>query len=121
PTTLGLCGIAPPAWMKGFDYSHYRINKQSKSNEPDSAFLQFVEPTGHDDSVDKPWRGLITKDNWKIVYFKNKIWLMFNLEKDPYEMVNLAHNPAYNKKRSELKNRLKKWIRETQDDFFLPK
>jgi hypothetical protein len=30
--------------------------------EPDSAYLQSVIPTMHADSVDKPWRGIVTRD-----------------------------------------------------------
>jgi arylsulfatase A-like enzyme len=47
PTTLGLCGIPKSEWMAGTDYSGYRLRGKTVENEPDSAFLQLVAPTGH--------------------------------------------------------------------------
>ena len=58
PTTLGLCGIAPPPWMAGTDYSGYRIPGRPVVDEPDSAYLQIVVPTRHFDSVDRPGAAL---------------------------------------------------------------
>ncbi len=119
PTALKLCGIDVPEWMKGTDYSHYRFGNRN-GDEPDSAYIQSVIPTGHGDSVDKPWRGVVTRDGWKYVCFESVAWLMFDLNRDPYELVNVAHNPAYAGKRKSLNDRLKKWIEDTGDKFALP-
>jgi arylsulfatase A-like enzyme len=119
-TTLGLCGIARPEWMRGADYSHYRIGRGRGPAEPDSAYLQSVVPTGHGDSVDKPWRGIVTKDGWKYVCFGGISWLMFHLAEDPYEQVNLAHNPKYRAERRKLIARLRQWVADTGDKFSLP-
>ena len=68
PTTLGLAGLAKPAWMEGTDWSHYRVRRPgTKPSEPDSAYLQNVFPTGHADSINKPYRGIVTRDGWKYV------------------------------------------------------
>ncbi len=120
PTTLGLCGIAQPNWMEGTDYSHRRLAKEPKRAEPDSAFLQSVVPTMHADSVDKPWRGIVTRDGWKYTCFDHVSWLMFNLNEDPYEQANLAHNVKYRKERKTLIDRLRQWISDTGDKFTLP-
>ena len=120
PTTLGLCGIDKPAWMEGTDYSHRRLSSRPDASEPDSAFLQSVIPTGHADSVDQPWRGVITVDGWKYVALPNIPWLLFNLEEDPYEQVNVAHNSKYHEIRGRLNNRLREWIADTNDQFTLP-
>lgn len=120
PTTLGLCGIDVPDWMQGTDYSGYRIPGREVTNEPDSAFLQLCVETRHPDSVDRPWRGIVTKDGWKYVVLEGQPWLMFNLNEDPYEQVNLAHNSRYAAKRRELQARLEKWIVDTGDEFALP-
>ena len=120
PTTLGLCGIEVPEWMEGTDYSYTRLSwKERPQNIPDSAYLQSVIPTEDYDSIDRPWRGLVTNDGWKYVCFENTPWLMFDLKKDPYEMCNLAHNPKYKEKRAELHERLRKWISDTDDNFRL--
>ncbi len=120
PTTLGLCGIRKPGWMEGTDYSHRRLQKPEAAAEPDSAYLQNVVPTGHGDSVNLPYRGVITKDNWKFVCFEGTPWLMFNLSDDPYELANLAHNNRYRVERKRLLDRLRQWVNETGDNFRVP-
>lgn len=123
PTTLSLCGITPPAWMQGKDFSFLRkpaTNRTEEEAEPDSVFLQCVIPTGHGDSVDRAWRGIVTKDGWKYVCFEGTDWLLFDLNTDPYEAVNLAHNSKYNEKRCELRQQLRQWVEETGDRFRVP-
>jgi arylsulfatase A-like enzyme len=87
---------------------------------PDSAYLQCVEATGHPDSVDRPWRGLVTLDGWKYVCLEHQPWLMFNLNEDPWETANLAHNTVFKAQRSRLHDRLAQWVVETGDSFALP-
>ncbi|WP_157950112.1 sulfatase family protein [Vallitalea okinawensis] len=120
PTTLGLCNIDAPDWMEGTDYSHYRLRGRRVMEEPDSAYLQSVIPTGHGASVNRPWRGILTRDGWKYVCFEKTPWMLFNLNEDPYEQVNLAHDNVYKEKHKELNDRLARWIEETDDTFELP-
>lgn len=120
PTTLGLCGIDKPSWMEGTDYSYYRLRGRRQPSEPDSAYLQCVVPTGHGNSINKPYRGLVTRDGWKYVCFENVSWLMFNLNEDPYELMNLAHNNGYRAQRKLLIERLKQWVADTGDKFAVP-
>ncbi len=119
-TSLGLCGIEPPHWMRGFDYSGLFVRDRKGVELPDSAFLQLVVPTGHGDSVDRTWRGIVTNDNWKYVCLEGQPWLMFNLNEDPYEQVNLAHNTRFAAERRRLQARLASWIADTGDKFELP-
>ncbi|MCC7492463.1 MAG: sulfatase [Fimbriimonadaceae bacterium] len=120
PTSLGLCGLPVPAWMQGTDYSHRRLRGKAPVEEPDSAFLQLVVPTGHGHSTDRPWRGLVTRAGWKYVCLEHQAWLLFNLNEDPYEQANLAHNTAFATERRRLHERLRQWIAETGDEFALP-
>ena len=120
PTTLGLCGLNAPDWMQGTDYSGFRVGGKERGDVPDSAFMQMVVPTMHGDSVDRPWRGLVTVDGWKYVALEGQPWLMFDLNRDPYEQMNLAHNTRYKDKRRQLNQRLARWIDETGDAFDLP-
>jgi arylsulfatase A-like enzyme len=120
PTTLGLCGLGKPQWMEGTDYSHYRVRKRGGASEPDSAYLQSVVPTRHPDSVDKPTRGLVTRDGWKYVCFEGVSFLMFNLNEDPFEQVNVAHNTRYRAERRKLTDRLQQWVNDTGDKFQVP-
>ena len=127
PTTLGLCGIDKPDWMRGHGYSGLRLpwrlrrrSPRPQTAAPDSAFIQSVVPTGHGDSVDRPWRAVVTDDGWKYVALEGQPWLMFNLNEDPYELVNLAHNTRFGVERRHLQDRLAQWIVETGDAFVLP-
>src|SRR6185312_2136939 len=120
PTTLGLCHIKQPEWMRGTDYSHYRIQKPAPATEPDSAYLQSVIATGHPDSINTPYRGLVTRDGWKYTCFENRSWLMFNLNEDPYEEADLAQNNRYRAERKKLIERLKQWAADTNDRFSIP-
>lgn len=122
PTSLGLCGINVPDWMEGTDYSARRMHGRSPApDEPDSAFLQLVVSTGHGDCTDRPWRGVVTRDGWKYIVLEHQPWLMFDLNTDPYEQANLAHNITYARKRAELQSKLQHWIEKTGDQFPLPK
>ena len=120
PTTLGLCGIAKPDWMEGADYSRYRINRPPSGSEADSAYLQNVIPTGHADSINTPYRGLVSRDGWKYACFEGRSWLLFNLNEDPYEQANLAQNNRYRAERKKLIGRLRQWVADTGDTFPTP-
>jgi arylsulfatase A-like enzyme len=119
PTTLGLCGIKKAEWMEGMDLSHHRIGS-SAAPDPDSAFLQQVVPTGHGHSINAPYRGVVTRDGWKYCCFEGMPWLMFNLNEDPFEQVNLAHNNAFRAERKKLADRVRQWIADTGDKFTVP-
>jgi arylsulfatase A-like enzyme len=120
PTALGLCGLETPAWMEGHDLSGQRLASRPKSFEPDSQYLQSVVPTGHPDSINQPYRGLVTRDGWKYICFANQSWLMFNLADDPYEQDNVAFNSKYREERKMLIDRLKQWVHDTGDTFNVP-
>lgn len=120
PTTLGLCGISVPSWMQGTDYSGLRLKGKDAVNSSDSAYLQLIVPTGHSDSVDRPWRGVVTRDGWKYVALAGQPMMLCNLNEDPYELVNHAYNPKYRLERKALQDRLAYWISDTQDSFDLP-
>lgn len=129
PTSLGLAGIAPPAGMQGFDYSAVMRGSLGEgapasgpelATAPDSAYLQCVEPTGHGPSADVPWRGIVTRDGWKYVVIPGQPWMLFDLNRDPHELINLAHHSHARGKRAALQQRLATWIERTSDAFHLP-
>ena len=72
------------------------------------------------DHVNTAWRGIVTREGWKYCCFANSSWLMFNLNEDPYELVNLAHDHKYRVERKKLIERLKQWISDTGDKFDVP-
>lgn len=120
PTTLGLCDLAIPEEMVGTDFSALRQDKAQELPEVDSVYLQNIIPTMHGDSTDKPWRGVLTADDWKYICLENQEWLLFDLQNDPGELINLAHNSDYQEVRVRLHRKLSDWIEKTKDDFSLP-
>ena len=121
PTTLGLCGIDKPDWMCGNDYSGFRLPDRLQGELPDSAFLQQVMSPRHYDTVDRPWRGIVTQEGWKYAILPGAPWMLFNLKEDPHELANLALNDKFSVERKRLQDRLAAWITDTGDDFELPK
>lgn len=119
-TTLGLCGIPVPEWMQGRDYSGLRLRGRELPANADSALLQGVIPTCHGYSTDRPWRGVVTADGWKYTVLEGQPWMLFNLNNDPYEQVNLAHNSSFWGERRRLQDLLAGWLDRTGDSFALP-
>jgi arylsulfatase A-like enzyme len=120
PTSLGLLGLDVPEWMEGTDYSGLFQGGSGDEEYPDSALIQLVVPTGHGNSIDRPWRAVVTTDGWKYCCLQGQPWLMFDLNEDPYELANLAHNTRYRAQRKRLQDRLAAWISDTGDSFELP-
>lgn len=120
PTSLGLCGIEKPSWMRGFDYSGFaRRQGNCKEIPPDSAYLQCVLPSDNCGGI-RPWRGIVTRDKWKYVCLAHQPWLMFNLDDDPYEQANLVFTKAHKARRIQLHETLRRWIVDLGDSFLLP-
>ena len=116
PTTLGLCGLPVPEEMRGFDYSAFWTERaRTLEGEPDSAYLQQCAPRSL-----PPWRGIITRDGWKYAAFNGAPWLMYNLNDDPYETMNVVHLSHYFEERRRLHRRLRQWIDDVDDGFDLP-
>ncbi|MCU6791070.1 sulfatase [Paenibacillus sp. WQ 127069] len=122
PTTLGLCGIPTPGGMEGYDYSGIVTGRVHRKQQeaPDSAYLSLVVPSNVRDGMDRPFRGIVTRDRWKYVVLEQQPWLLFNLNDDPYEQVNLAHIRRYHHIREPLHQRLLQWAAHTEDAFPFP-
>lgn len=121
PTSLGLCGIDVPDSMAGTDYgTPIRKSNLYHADVPDEAYLQCVVPTQHNPSIDLPWRGIVTRDGWKYVALEGQPFMLYDLNTDPYEQLNLAHHAHSKGKRKEMNDRLQAWIDKTDDDFDLP-
>lgn len=124
-TTLGLCGIPQPDWLNGYDYSHYRFMKDGdclsrpgrKADEPTSMEIKAIVPR---EGCDKAWRGVVTRDGWKYVCYEGAEWMLFNLNDDPYEQINLVNSFDFRWKRVELLRELKNWLEKNDDPFILP-
>jgi arylsulfatase A-like enzyme len=112
PTWLGLCGLKAPAEMQGADLSGVVLGHSSAA--PDSAFFQIFGPFEGDGTEDG-WRGVRTH-RYMYARFESKPWVLYDLEKDPYEMHNLIRNAALV---AEMDGRLTAWMKRTGDSWKL--
>ncbi len=115
PTLLGLCGIAKPAGLQGSDLSWTVLGGHGEG--PQSAFFQIFGPF-HGDRTESAWRAVRTR---RYLYARTEAapWLLYDLEKDPYEMTNLVNEYAAAKVRAEMERRLSAWMKKTGDSWKL--
>lgn len=107
PTTLGLAGIEPPDLMDGLNLSSLVTNWAANPPERD-VLVEIPIPTGDHASIDRPWRALLTQEGWKYVELESAPWLMFDLNEDPLELANHAHDPEYASVRADLIERMRR-------------
>lgn len=91
PTSLELAGIQKPAYVEFKSFMDV-INGQSKKGHYDAIYGAYVN-----------FQRMIRKGGFKLLVYPkiNKV-LLFDLEKDSEEMIDLAQNPAYNAKVKDL-------------------
>jgi arylsulfatase A-like enzyme len=113
PTLLSLCGVKVPSGMQGSDLSGVILGTSSKA--PDSAFFQILGPFQGDGTEDG-WRGVRTH-RYMYARFETKPWVLYDLEKDPYEMRNLADDPGSQALVKEMDGRVSAWMKRTGDSW----
>ena len=116
PTLLALCNISIPETVEGINYKGYL---EGKENLGEAALITCIQPFGQWNRVEhggREYRGLRTK---KHTYARdlNGPWLLFDNEKDPYQMTNLVGNQQYSELQSDLENRLSVRLKENGDAF----
>ena len=84
--------------------------------EGDSQWREDVmfETYGHGYGEEIIGRGIVWR-NYKYIVSEGQIPELYDLDKDPYEMKNLAFDPEYASLIDEMRDRLKKWQGQTDD------
>lgn len=116
PTLLALCGIGIPKTVEGINYKGYLEDKEDIDR---AALITCVQPFGQWNRVEhngREYRGLRSQ---RYTYTRdlNGPWLLFDNEKDPYQMNNLVDNADYGEVRSKLDNLLTERLDENRDEF----
>ncbi len=108
PTLLGLCGLPIPKTCTGVDKS--MAARGLAMPEVDSIYCEHQTP----------WRSIVT-DRYKLVIQDtlsiDSVTLMYDLDADPYELVNLKDDPVHATLKQQLYDRLLQWIAETGDAY----
>jgi len=112
PTLLGFVGAIRPSFLQGRDFSDAVRGQPFEG--PEDVLLEMVgNPHVHFDYVD--WRGVVSR-RWKYAFYETGHELLFDLQNDPCELVNLAEkNPSVCE---EMRGRLLVILREQSEPYF---
>ncbi len=113
PTLLRLCGAEAPRGMQGADLSKVVTGRSEQG--PDSSFFQIFGPY-RAGKVAEGWRGVRTQ-RYMYARYQAKPWVLYDLEADPFELRNLAEEPAAAGLVKEMDARLAAWMKRTGDDW----
>lgn len=115
PTICGFGGVKVPACLKGLDISK-RITGAGKVSR-DTLVIE-TDFADNEELLGISGRAVITRQYKYIVYSKGRIKeQLFNLEKDPGEINNLAVQSRYKKPLHTMRQYLKTWCKEHNDPF----
>lgn len=100
PTLAALCGLNRPPEIEGRDISPLLKNPDAKWNFAAYSMMEMQQTQGHS----------IRKDNWHYVEYDQgkRGHMLFDIEKDPHELKNLADDPKYAKTVERLRAELRK-------------
>jgi arylsulfatase A-like enzyme len=113
PTLLALCGLPVPREMQGTDISAALTGE--KRSAPHSAYFQVFAPY-HISIVPFAWRG-VRNDRYMYARSKRQPWVLYDLERDPYELKNLAGDPAARGIREQMEKELAEWMERSEDSW----
>ena len=116
PTLLSLCGRPIPRVVEGYDFAAHLRGGADPSGGATvircaSPFGEFTRETGG-----KEYRQVRTA-RYSYVRDLAGPWLLYDHERDPYELDNLAGQPEHTKLQAELDALLNKKLAEQRDDF----
>ena len=114
PTLLSLLNLPIPGGVEGMDLSHCVIDEPGP--EPAAALMECTGATaawedGHE------WRALRTKQYTYAIYRSDAEELLFDNAADPYQMVNLAQDPAHAGVMAEFREMLETRMAALSDGF----
>ena len=116
PTLLSMCGLPIPGSVEGMDLS--KVLKGERKSTVEETVISCVQPFGQwsRDKGGKEYRGIVTP---RYTYTRdlNGPWLLFDNEKDPFQLNNLVGKTDSKKIQADLDKRLTKVLRARNDKF----
>ena len=103
----------------GLEYTKNKVHGQSLLvTGKDTSWREDLmsETQGHGYGEDVMAR-VIRYKNWKYVITKNDVEELYDLEKDVFELHNLAKDEQYDEVMKDMRARLAKWQEKTEDPF----
>jgi len=116
PTLLGLSGIVIPDTVEGTDFSG--VLRGAEKPKDNAALISCPSPFGQWTRArgGREYRGIRTS-RYTYVRDLNGPWLLYDNEKDPYQLDNLCNKPRHSKLQKEMEAVLSQKIKQTHDDF----
>lgn len=116
PTLLGLCHLPIPQTVEGLDFSGYLHGGSDPSDG--AALISQIAPFGQWERRvgGREFRGVRTRRYTYVRDLKGP-WLFFDNQTDPYQMNNLAGDPAQAGVRAELDATLTRKLKAASDQF----
>jgi arylsulfatase A-like enzyme len=117
PTLLGLSSIGIPKSVEGEDFSP--ALQGAGSIEREAALIMCPAPFGQWNRIKhggKEYRGIRTK-RYTYVRDLNGPWLLYDNEKDPYQLKNLCNKPELSALQKKLDNLLSQELKQNSDEF----
>ena len=116
PTLLRLCHQPLPRGVEGFDFTGYLRGGADPSGG--AAVIQCPSPFGEFTraSGGKEFRGVRTK---RFTYVRDLQgpWLLFDNEKDPFQLENVVNRPGYAREQAHMEAELERKLAAAKDDF----
>ena len=115
PTLLGLTNIPIPASVEGTDFSGVLVG--NKKDKVGYTLISCVQPFGQWSRKrgGKEFRGIVTA-RYTYVRDLNGPWLLFDNEKDPFQL-NLVDNQKYSAVKKKLEKQLQNALKDRRDEF----
>ena len=118
PTLLGLARLPPPAGLSGRDLSRHLLAPERGGRPgapvPRSVYAQSY--TSSESGEFPPWRAVRTERH---TYARQEAgaWLLYDNERDPYQLENLAGRPRHAALQERLDALVADWFERTGDDW----
>jgi arylsulfatase A-like enzyme len=116
PTLLGLAGCPIPVSVEGHDFSKALQGEHDPAG--DASLIACYHPIADwwKGKGGRDYRGVRTR---RYTYTRDHEgpWLLFDNEKDPYQMTNVVNQPAYAKVQAEFECELRRLLAQTKDEF----
>jgi arylsulfatase A-like enzyme len=114
PTLLDMMGLPVPRGVEGASFRALAMGGSGRV--PDAAFLQGMGTTAAwRDGTE--WRALRDRRYTYAIYRRDRKELLFDNEKDPYQMHNLAEDRSRAKLLAHYREKLNRWRKEHNDAF----
>ncbi len=117
PTLLGLCELPIPESVEGLDFSGYLLGNGSPAD--DSVVITCPHPFGQWTRTHyggREYRGIRTR-RYTYTRTLEGPWLLYDNEKDPYQLNNLIGKPEHAQLQDQLEKKLQEKLKGMNDEF----